>query len=163
MITAASVNDPEIVARIEALRPDLMLVLGTGLLRSRILAVPSKGTINIHSSLLPSYRGTFAEFWQCLMDDPDHVGITFHLVNEGIDTGDILQQAPLRPQWPVEPHRLRAMNMIKAISLAPHVIHDFLDGQLVPRPQGSTESPMRYAKDQTMERRVELWRRFAQS
>lgn len=159
-ITTASINSEDVVTRIHAIRPDVMLVLGTGILRSPIIAAPTKGIINIHSSLLPYYRGTFAEFWQCLLDDPAHVGVTFHLVNEGIDSGDILQQAPVEAQWPVEPHRLRAMNMLKAISLAPHVIRDFLDGHLVPYAQGPTDSPMRYARDLTVDRRVELWRRL---
>ena len=57
-----------------------------------MLAVPAYATLNAHPGILPDYRGMDPTFWAILEERFDHVGSTLHLVNQGIDTGAILER-----------------------------------------------------------------------
>ena len=73
--------------------PDVMVVSGMSqLLSAKIFKIPVKGTINLHPSFLPEYRGANPDFWQYYNQEM-HPGITVHYVDEGEDTGDIICQA----------------------------------------------------------------------
>jgi methionyl-tRNA formyltransferase len=63
-------------------------------LRARILSIPRLGTLNAHMGLLPWYRGMNVAEWSAF--NGDDVGCTAHLIDEGIDTGDILLVRPLK-------------------------------------------------------------------
>lgn len=85
-------RDPEVMARLEAMRPDAVVVAAFGqLLPKNILALPRYGCINVHASLLPAYRGSAPIQWAVINGDPVS-GVTTMLMNEGMDTGDILEQ-----------------------------------------------------------------------
>ncbi len=70
----------------------LFSIVNSIVLDKDILATPIKSAINYHDSLLPKYAGLYATFWALINDEKKH-GITWHLVDEGIDTGKILSQA----------------------------------------------------------------------
>jgi len=73
---------------------DIILIMVWHILKKEIIELPRIGIINKHSALLPSYRGVFPFFWTRLKGDP--MGITFHEVDAGIDTGAILLQERYR-------------------------------------------------------------------
>ena len=76
--------------------PDVLgVVTMSHLLPGAILALPRLGTVNLHPSLLPAYRGPGALFWQ-LADGVQETGITAHLLDEGEDTGPILARGDSR-------------------------------------------------------------------
>lgn len=82
-----------------AVRPDLVVIAGMGwLLDEAALAVPVLGTLNVHPTLLPAYRGAEPLFWQ-LFDGITESGVTVHLVGPGEDSGPIISQQtfPLLP------------------------------------------------------------------
>jgi methionyl-tRNA formyltransferase len=83
-------------ARLEALRPDLGVIVGTHRLEPALYGVPRLGSINLHLGHAPEYRGSSPAFWE-LYDGTPTVGVTIHWVNERLDAGDILLQdcAPL--------------------------------------------------------------------
>ena len=89
-----SANDVEFVAHLSALGVDVLLNQTPELLRGSLLAAPRLGVINRHLSLLPAYRGAWPIFWQCAHGERK-VGVTVHLVDAGLDTGNILAQASL--------------------------------------------------------------------
>lgn len=73
-------------------RPDVVCIVSMAhLLPAEALAVPTLGTINLHPSLLPAYRGADPLFWQ-IYDGVEEGGVTVHLVDEGEDHGPILNQ-----------------------------------------------------------------------
>lgn len=75
---------------LKELNPDIIVVAAYGkILPSYILDYPKYGCINIHGSILPKYRGA-APIQRAVMDGETETGITIQLMNEGIDTGDIL-------------------------------------------------------------------------
>ena len=53
--------------------------------------------INTHAGITPKYRGTHGGYWALYNSDPGRCGVTVHLVDAGIDTGDIVDQAPIKP------------------------------------------------------------------
>jgi len=76
------------------LAPDLVVVAAYGrILPGRLLRLPPLGTINVHGSLLPKYRGAAPIQWALINGEPE-TGITIMQVDEGMDTGDILLQVP---------------------------------------------------------------------
>lgn len=70
------------------LKPDLFVFAGGAILRAPLLAIPRLGTVNAHMGLLPFYRGMNVAEWACFHGDP--VGCTVHVIDTGIDTGDIV-------------------------------------------------------------------------
>lgn len=84
-------NHPETVKAIASLQPDLFLSINFRyLLKDEIISVPSHGCINLHFGYLPYNRGVFADAWSVIDDTP--AGITYHLIDPGIDTGKIVAQ-----------------------------------------------------------------------
>ncbi len=69
----------------------LFSIVNSILLDKEILASPIKLAINYHDSLLPKYAGLYATYWAIVNNETKH-GITWHKVDEGIDTGDIIIQ-----------------------------------------------------------------------
>jgi folate-dependent phosphoribosylglycinamide formyltransferase PurN len=69
---------------------DVILILISNILKKRIISAPTLGIINKHAAVLPSCRGLFPYFWGKLNNLP--LGVSFHLVEERIDTGKILIQ-----------------------------------------------------------------------
>ncbi|MCM2279124.1 MAG: methionyl-tRNA formyltransferase [Oligoflexia bacterium] len=79
--------------KLAALRPDIIIVVAYGkILRRNILELPRLGCVNIHSSLLPRWRGAAPIQWAILAGDRESGVTTMHLVEE-LDAGDILLQA----------------------------------------------------------------------
>lgn len=81
---------PETVAELEALAPDLIVVVAYGqILPKSVLDIPRYGCINVHASLLPSYRGA-APINKAIIDGETETGITTMYMDVGLDTGDML-------------------------------------------------------------------------
>lgn len=87
-----------------SLAPELIVVAAYGkILPKRILDLPAKGCINVHSSLLPRYRGAAPINWVILNGETE-TGVTIMYMAEGLDTGDIISQrsTPIDPNETVE-------------------------------------------------------------
>lgn len=88
-------KDPADVAALAALQPDVLLVAAYGLiLPQAVLDIPRLGAVNVHASLLPTYRGA-APIQRAIMDGQHVTGITIMRMDAGLDTGDILLQRGL--------------------------------------------------------------------
>ena len=75
---------------LERYKPDVIVVIAYGrILPKYVLEYPKHGCINVHASLLPKYRGAAPIQW-CIVDGEKVTGITTMLMNEGLDTGDML-------------------------------------------------------------------------
>jgi len=83
-------RDPQAVAQLKALAPDLIVVVAYGqILPKSVLEIPRYGCINVHASLLPRYRGA-APINKAVMEGEKSAGVTTMLMDEGLDTGDML-------------------------------------------------------------------------
>ena len=89
----AKMRDGEALAILRELKPDLISVAAYGkILPVDILELPPLGCVNVHSSLLPKYRGAAPINWAILSGE-NETGVTIQRMAEGVDTGDILAQA----------------------------------------------------------------------
>jgi len=92
VFTPATVNTPEWVARIAAWQPDFVFSFYyRKLLGNDILAIPRRGALNLHGSLLPKYRGRCPVNWVLIHDEPQ-TGVTLHYMEAKPDRGDIVAQ-----------------------------------------------------------------------
>ncbi|MFO0805879.1 MAG: methionyl-tRNA formyltransferase [Gemmataceae bacterium] len=89
-----SINSPEGLEQLRAMKPDLLVVAAYGQILSKdVLAIPTRGVINVHASLLPKYRGA-APVAYAILNGETQTGVTIIKVTPGLDSGDmILQEA----------------------------------------------------------------------
>ena len=92
-VIVESRDDPADVERVRTLRPDLFVYAGYGILRARMLSLARLGTLNAHMGILPPVRGMNAAEWSAFTGTP--VGCTIHLIDTGIDTGDVILVEPV--------------------------------------------------------------------
>ena len=84
-----NLNDKEFINKIKEINPDIIIVVAFRRLPAEIFSIPKYGTINLHASLLPNYRGAAPINW-CLINNEAKTGVTTFFINEKIDQGDIL-------------------------------------------------------------------------
>jgi methionyl-tRNA formyltransferase len=90
-----SLRDESVQAQLAALAPEVMVVAAYGLiLPPAVLAIPRRGCVNIHASLLPRWRGA-APIQRAILAGDRETGITIMQMAAGLDTGPILRQAPV--------------------------------------------------------------------
>ena len=86
------INDPALFSLLEGLRPDVILVFGTGMIRDpRVLSMPVP-KYNLHWGLSPYYRGSFTLRWPIVNDEPEKLGVTIHELTARIDGGPLVAQ-----------------------------------------------------------------------
>ncbi len=134
----------EAVERVRAWLPDLIIVAAFGqILPPAVLEIPRFGTLNIHASLLPRWRGA-APIQAAVLAGDAVTGITIMQLDEGLDTGPILAQREI-PIGPTETageleERLAHLGAALLVEILP----DYLSGQVLPCPQpeeGVTVAP----------------------
>jgi len=87
--------DAETIAKTKEQKPDLIIVAAYGrILPKEVLELPGFGAINLHTSLLPAYRGP-SPIQNAILNGEKTTGVTMMLMNAGVDTGDILAQKEL--------------------------------------------------------------------
>ncbi|MFT5373489.1 MAG: methionyl-tRNA formyltransferase [Candidatus Latescibacterota bacterium] len=91
VLQPASTKEPQLREAVEALAPDLFVVVAFSILPRRLLAVPRLGSVNLHPSLLPAYRGAAPIVW-AIVNGEMETGISTFLLNPRVDAGDILLQ-----------------------------------------------------------------------
>lgn len=94
-IAPADANDADTVAQVTALAPDFLFSFYyRRMLKAPLLALASKGALNLHGSLLPHYRGRAPVNW-AVLNGERHTGATLHYMTEKPDAGDIVAQQPV--------------------------------------------------------------------
>src|SRR2546428_813322 len=95
VIRCTDLNSAGFVDQVRRLGVDLIVVAGFGrILKKTLIGTPRLGCVNVHSSLLPRYRGPEPFYW-VLVNRETTTGVTLHHVDEGIDSGDIILQRDL--------------------------------------------------------------------
>lgn len=88
----ADIGGEKVVELLKSIKPDIIFSVSLPqLIPARLFSVPKYGIFNIHTSLLPKYRGVLPVFW-ALLNGETKIGSTVHMVNEKIDYGDIIVQ-----------------------------------------------------------------------
>ena len=129
------VRTEEFAQWLEALQPDIIVTAAYGrILPANILKIPKLGCLNIHASLLPYYRGA-SPINASVIHGETKTGITIMLMDEGMDTGDILVQQETEITEAMDAGELsRRLSQLAADMIVP-VIDGWLSGEIVAVPQ----------------------------
>ena len=92
LYSVGSVNAMACRAALAMIKPDVVLVIGTRIIGRETLSAINVPVINVHAGWAPKYRGQAGGYWALAEGDPEHAGVTLHLVDQGVDTGAILYQ-----------------------------------------------------------------------
>ena len=130
-----SLRAPEILAELQALKPDVIIVAAFGqILPVSVLELPPFGCLNVHASLLPRWRGA-APVAAAILAGDDATGATIMQMDAGLDTGPILSQRSLS----IAPEDTRESLTARLAQLGADLLRDTLPpwfaGDLEPQPQ----------------------------
>jgi len=91
----AKLRSHDVISELEKYVADLYVVVAFRILPEELIAVPKKGVINLHASLLPKYRGAAPIQWALLNGDQE-TGVTTFFIEKNVDTGDIILQESIK-------------------------------------------------------------------
>ncbi|MCD8008036.1 MAG: methionyl-tRNA formyltransferase [Clostridiales bacterium] len=140
-----SLRDEGVLEELAALEPDLIVVAAYGkLLPDPVLALPKYGCINVHSSLLPKYRGAAPINW-AILNGEQETGVTIMYMAHALDAGDIIAQSatPIGPEEDAAALTVRLADL--GAELLSQTVTDIADGTAERTPQDDaahTYAPM---------------------
>ena len=133
------VNGPEFLSTLRSFQPDLVIsVACPQIFHRELLSLPRLGCINVHSALLPSYRGMLPTFW-AMVNEERETGVTVHFMAEGIDGGSIILQRTVPIGRTETLLSLMRRTKRSAADLVLEVIDGFEAGTLSPIPNPPDE------------------------
>ena len=144
------IRDEEAMDALRRFAPDLIVVAAYGqILRPELLQLPPRGCINIHGSLLPRWRGA-APIQAAILAGDKETGITIMLMDEGIDTGDMLAKRYIPIKDDDTAGSLFDKLALLGAELLVETLPKYLSGELKPQPQpeaGATYASMLKKED----------------
>lgn len=113
----------ELIDRVAAVAPEVMVANNWRTrLPEELFGVPTHGTLNLHDSLLPKFTGFSPVIWS-LISGASHTGLTAHLMDGELDTGDILVQRSVE----IAPESTGTSLVLATLDLIPEVLNEALD------------------------------------
>ncbi len=133
--------DTEFQAKLKSLNPDFFVVFAYNkILRKEILDIPRLGTIGVHPSFLPKYRGP-SPFQTALLNGETKTGVTLYLLDEGVDSGSILVQSkPIAITGEDTFNSLAERLALVGGDILVETLPPFYEGKLSPEPQNEAEA-----------------------
>lgn len=129
-----SMKNPELEQLLIKLSPDLIVIVAFKILPKTILAIPKIGSINVHASLLPKFRGAAPIHWAVVQGE-EETGVSIFFLNEEIDAGSIL----LQKKTPIELHETTGDVYARLMRLGAEALREILPqiatGTVEPIPQ----------------------------
>lgn len=128
-------KSPEAIAVLKELCPELCVVVAFGqILKPDFFAFPPFGTLNVHASILPSYRGA-APIVHSILNGEAETGVTIMKIDAGMDTGDIVSQQGVSISANMTAGELEAVMAREGAELLLRTLDGYLSGDLKPRSQ----------------------------
>lgn len=126
-----SVNSAACWDAVEKLAPSAIVINGTRILSKASIARARVPILNTHVGMTPRYRGVHGAYWALAQGDPEHCGVTVHLVDEGIDTGGVLYQARINPTAADNFNTYPVLQMAVGSTLLVKAVRDVINGRAV--------------------------------
>jgi methionyl-tRNA formyltransferase len=135
-----NLKDPEFIATLRKMKPDIIVVVAFRMLPREVWSIPALGTFNLHASLLPRYRGA-APINHAIINGEQMTGVTTFLIDENIDTGNILFRHEV-PVFPIEnAGDLHDRLMREGAQLVTRTVKALVEGTVAPRQQTEFIAP----------------------
>ncbi len=149
VLQPSNLRDPAFVAEVKNFNPDLIVVVAFRILPPEVFTTPRFGSINLHASLLPKYRGAAPIQW-AIINGEKETGVTTFFLRETVDTGNIILQArlPIREDETAGELHDRLAEVGAEIVL--HTVRLIETGKASPRPQddaSATPAPKIFKED----------------
>ncbi len=128
-----TVNCAQTRSLLQALSPDIVVVNGTRIIAADTLNSVKTPFINMHAGITPAYRGVHGAYWALVQRDAGRCGVTVHLVDNGIDTGDVLYQSTVAPEGADNFLTYPLLQIAAGIPLLIRAIVDVCSGNALPR------------------------------
>ncbi|MFY7900338.1 MAG: methionyl-tRNA formyltransferase [Chitinophagaceae bacterium] len=137
-------KNEQFIHELKALKADLQIVVAFRMLPEVVWNMPPMGTINVHGSLLPQYRGAAPINWAVINGDKETGVTTFKLLHV-IDTGNILLQAKMPIGENENVGEIHDKMMILGANTLVTTIHGLLDGSISEKPQPLEDTTLKHA------------------
>lgn len=138
-----SINSQQCIDLIKSYCPDVIIVNGTRIISKKVLNSSNAIIINTHIGITPKYRGVHGGYWALTNNDIMNFGVTVHLIDSGIDTGDIVYQDKVgftsEDNFVTYPY----LQLVKGIQLMKKTLSDVGNNELKPY-KNSLESKLWY-------------------
>lgn len=92
-VSPGNLNSEKVINFVNEFRPKLCFVMGSNIIKKKLLKILPDKTYNIHLGLSPWYRGSATLFWPSYNMEPWKTGVTFHKMNDNADAGPIIHQS----------------------------------------------------------------------
>lgn len=147
------INSDDCQRFLEKKKIDLLVVIGGRIIKGRIIGIPRHGVVNLHTGILPLYRGMASEFWTLYRRDYANAGFSIHFITEEIDAGEIIFQKRVRLEKGDGVHGLHRKNMVEGAQALADVLLAFSrNGRIDSRaPKGRGEVFSSPTKDKVAE------------
>ncbi len=132
VIDITSINEPSAAGRIRDIAPDLVFLISCRMLSRATLSVMPCPVLNFHAGINPAYRGLMGGYWALATGDKANFGATVHLVDEGVDTGEVLYQSRMTPSKRDTLHTYPLLQTAASTDIAIKAIEDVLHGTIRP-------------------------------
>ena len=139
----SSVNSREAIDLIKTLNPACIVLAGTRILSEEFLRSFRCPIVNIHAGITPLYRGVHGAYWALAEKRPELCGVSVHLVDAGIDTGQILAQEVFKPSPADNVVTYPWIQLGLGLRLLTKRLPDVIRGQAAPIQPLATESKLR--------------------
>lgn len=138
LLQPEKLKSPEFFEGLSAWKPDLQIVVAFRMLPEKIWSFPPMGTLNVHGSLLPQYRGAAPINWAILNGEKE-TGVTTFQLQHAIDTGDILLQHRIAISENMTAGELHDSMMIVGAQLLVKTLNGLIEGTIQSMPQNTVE------------------------
>jgi len=146
-LETAALNSSDIIERVSEIGPDLIFNINSyRIIKERMLSIPKEGIINFHNGPLPRYGGVNACSWAIINGEKEH-GVTWHYIDRGIDTGDIIAQSFFKIAPDETAVRLIMKCIHEGIALFKEIFPKLLEGGIKPEKQDLSKSTYFSLKD----------------
>lgn len=136
LLQPLKLKDPEFITALADLKADVQVVVAFRMLPEIVWNMPPLGTINLHASLLPKYRGAAPINW-AIINREKETGLTTFRLQHAIDTGDILMQEKIQIRDDETAGELHDEMMELGARLVYTTLDQYCTGVLVPKPQAA--------------------------
>lgn len=147
-------KSPDFFAQLQAWQPDIQIVVAFRMLPESIWSFPPMGTLNVHGSLLPQYRGAAPINW-AIINGEKETGVTTFRLQHAIDTGDILLQEKITITPTMTAGELHDTMMIVGATTLVKTLNGLIAGSIVATPQADAthlkHAPKLFTQDCTID------------
>ena len=139
LLQPEKLREPKFLEALQALKPDLAVVVAFRMLPEVVWSLPRLGTFNLHGSLLPKYRGAAPINW-AIINGEKITGVTTFMLNHEIDCGDVIRREEVEIASTDTAGILHDKMMMIGAQLVVKTVHDIASGIVCPLPQKETEA-----------------------